>query len=156
MGGADGGEERCAGACAGQRDPRGACRLVSPPLFLWWPGAGQASELLRLSQKMLSTPSCPGKGRPAPVLLSLLSLPSATTVLSQEARDHLSLARNQIPRSSVPQKEHLGHNFLISRNSHCCCSLAQSCPTLCDPMDCSTPGFPVLHHLPELAQTHVH
>ena len=32
----------------------------------------------------------------------------------------------------------------------------QLCPTLCDPMDCSTPGFPVLHHLPELAQTHVH
>ena len=30
------------------------------------------------------------------------------------------------------------------------------CPTLCDPMECSTPGFPVLHHLPELAQTHVH
>ena len=29
------------------------------------------------------------------------------------------------------------------------------CPTLCDPMDYSTPGFPVLHHLPELAQTHV-
>ena len=27
---------------------------------------------------------------------------------------------------------------------------------LCDPMDCSTPGFPVLHHLPKLAQTHVH
>ena len=27
---------------------------------------------------------------------------------------------------------------------------------LCDPMDCSTSGFPVLHHLPELAQTHVH
>ena len=36
----------------------------------------------------------------------------------------------------------------------CCCSVPQSCPTLCDPMDCSTPGFPVLHHLPELAQTH--
>ena len=38
----------------------------------------------------------------------------------------------------------------------CCCSLTQSCPTLCDPMDCSRPGLPVLHHLPELAQTHVH
>ena len=39
----------------------------------------------------------------------------------------------------------------------CCCSVvAQLCLTLCDPMDCSTPGFPVLHHLPELAQTHVH
>ena len=35
-------------------------------------------------------------------------------------------------------------------------SAAQSCPTVCDPMDCSTPGFPVLHHLPEFAQTHVH
>ena len=30
-----------------------------------------------------------------------------------------------------------------------CCSVAQSCPTLCNPMDCSTSGFPVLHHLPE-------
>ena len=37
-----------------------------------------------------------------------------------------------------------------------CCSAAQLCPTLCDPMNCSTPGFPVLHHLLELAQTHVH
>ena len=33
-----------------------------------------------------------------------------------------------------------------------CCSLAQSCLTLCDLMDCSMPGFPVLHHLPESAQ----
>ena len=33
---------------------------------------------------------------------------------------------------------------------------AQSCPTLCDPMNCSTPGFPVHHQLPELTQTHVH
>ena len=37
----------------------------------------------------------------------------------------------------------------------CCCSVAQSCLTLCNLMDCSTPGFPVLHHLPEFAQTHV-
>ena len=36
------------------------------------------------------------------------------------------------------------------------CSVAQSCATLCDPMDCSTPGLPVLHHLSEPAQTHVH
>ena len=35
-------------------------------------------------------------------------------------------------------------------------SVAQSCTTLCDPMDCSTPAFPVHHQLPELAQTHVH
>ena len=36
------------------------------------------------------------------------------------------------------------------------CSVAKSCPTLWDPMDCSMPGFHVLHHLPEFAQTHVH
>ena len=35
-------------------------------------------------------------------------------------------------------------------------SLARSCPTLCDPMDCSTPGLPVHHQLPELTQTHIH
>ena len=40
----------------------------------------------------------------------------------------------------------------------CCfyCSVPQSCLTLCNPMDCSKSGFPVLHHLPEFAHTHVH
>ena len=37
-----------------------------------------------------------------------------------------------------------------------CCSVTQLCLTLCDPMDCSTPGFPVLHHLLDLAETDVH
>ena len=37
-----------------------------------------------------------------------------------------------------------------------CCSVAQSCPTLCDPRDSSIPGFPLLHYLLEFAQTHVH
>ena len=35
-------------------------------------------------------------------------------------------------------------------------SVPRLCRILCDPMGCSTPGFPVLHHLPEFAQTHVH
>ena len=35
-------------------------------------------------------------------------------------------------------------------------SVTQSCLTLCNPMDCSMPGFPVLHYIPELAQTQVH
>ena len=42
-----------------------------------------------------------------------------------------------------------------STRSGISCSVAQSCPTLCDPGDCSTPLFPVLHHLPKFAQTHV-
>ena len=37
-----------------------------------------------------------------------------------------------------------------------CCPVPQLCLTLCNPMDYSTPGFPVLHYLSEFAQTHVH
>ena len=36
-----------------------------------------------------------------------------------------------------------------------CCPVAQSCQTLCDPVDYSTPGFPVFHHLSEVAHTHI-
>ena len=38
----------------------------------------------------------------------------------------------------------------------CCCPVAKSCPTLCDPMDCSIPGSPVLHYLLEFAQIYAH
>ena len=38
----------------------------------------------------------------------------------------------------------------------CCLSVAKLCLTLCDPMNCSTPDFPVLHYLLEFSQTHVH
>ena len=38
----------------------------------------------------------------------------------------------------------------------CCCSVSESCLTLCNPMGCSMPGFPVHHQLPESTQTHVH
>ena len=43
-------------------------------------------------------------------------------------------------------------NFLSVQFS----SVAQSCPTLCDPMNRSTPGLPVPHQLPEFTQTHIH
>ena len=45
---------------------------------------------------------------------------------------------------------------VIWREILSCCSVTQLCLTLCNPVDCSTPGFPVLHHLLKLAQTHVH
>ena len=38
----------------------------------------------------------------------------------------------------------------------CCCLVTKLCLTLCNPMDCNTPDFPVLHYLPEFAQTHIH
>ena len=53
--------------------------------------------------------------------------------------------------------------WLLSAFTHPCSngffqfrSVAQSCPTLCDPMNCSTPGIPVHHQLLEFTQTHVH
>ena len=45
--------------------------------------------------------------------------------------------------------------LLSNQRSHQFSSVTHSCPTLCDPTDCSTPGFPVHHQLPELAQTHI-
>ena len=47
-------------------------------------------------------------------------------------------------------------SHLISYLSIQFSSVAQSCPTLCDPMNRSTPGLPVHHQIPELTQTHVH
>ena len=46
--------------------------------------------------------------------------------------------------------------FMVKENSVQLSSVAQLYPTLCDPMDCSTPGLPVHHQLPEFTQTHVH
>ena len=46
---------------------------------------------------------------------------------------------------------------ILTLNSSCSfSSVAQSCLTLCDPMDCSTPGFPIHHQLLKLAQIHIH
>ena len=46
--------------------------------------------------------------------------------------------------------------FLFSLKSTFCSVVFQSRPTLCNPMDCSTPDFPVLYRLPEFAETQVH
>ena len=45
---------------------------------------------------------------------------------------------------------------LIVSHTFCCCSVSQSCKTLCNPMSCSMPGFSVPHHLPKFAQVDVH
>ena len=57
-----------------------------------------------------------------------------------------------IIQSEVSQKEK--HQYSI--NSVHFSSVAQSCPTLCDPMHCSTLGLPVYHQLQEFTQTHIH
>ena len=51
----------------------------------------------------------------------------------------------------------IGQSKQLSTHARICCySLAQLCLTLCDPMDCNMPGFPVRHYVPELSQAHVH
>ena len=46
--------------------------------------------------------------------------------------------------------------FPLHHTTHLCCSLAKLCPSVCDPMNCSTVGSLVLHYLPEFAQTRVY
>ena len=52
-------------------------------------------------------------------------------------------------KTKAVKRDKEGHSVQFS-------SVAQSCPTLCNPMNHSTPGLPVHHHLPEFTQTHVH
>ena len=60
------------------------------------------------------------------------------------------------PRESGPAHRNQRKPQVATKASVQFSSVTQSCPTLCDPMDCSTPGLPVHHQLPEFTQTHVH
>ena len=59
--------------------------------------------------------------------------------------------------SVLPQRKKKNHKQTLDSGCRCCycCSVAQSCLTLGDPVECSTPGLPVSHHLPKFAQVHV-
>ena len=61
-------------------------------------------------------------------------------------------------KGSKPSSNHhcAGTSLQTSLSQQGCWSAAQSCLTLWNPKDCSMPGFPVLHHLLEFAQTHIH
>ena len=83
--------------------------------------------------------------------------PHSFTVISASSGPHRSRPSLWVSLKglSSPLCDFLGR----LRNIHflsCCCLVAKSCLTLCDPMNYSTPGFLVLHSLPEFAQTHVH
>ena len=70
----------------------------------------------------------------------------------------LSSGKDTLKRFLMLRGQHAMNTYAVflNKESCCYCSVVQSCQTLCDPMDCSTPGFPILHYLPESAQTHVH
>ena len=82
------------------------------------------------------------------MLYSLCSTTTATLALQQEAR---------VPQIEKPQYATARESpWAATKTSVQFSSVAQLCPTLCDPMNCSTPGLPVHHQFPEFTQTHVH
>ena len=80
-------------------------------------------------------------------IIIILGLPGHTTVYLDPHAPQFYLS------VSLPT---LSLQHLPSHSDPQFSSVAQSCPTLCHPMDCSMPGFPAHHQLRELAQTHVH
>ena len=100
-------------------------------------------------------------------LLLLPPIPPSTRVFSNESTLQMRWPKYcSFSFSIIPSKEHPGlilssikslkPILLTSICSVQFSSVAQLCPTLCDPMNCSTPGLPVHHQLPEFTQTHVH
>ena len=101
------------------------------------------------------------KNLPANVgdLRYLGSIPGLGRSPGEGIATHSSILVWRIPCSEDPGRlQTLGSQELdMTEMTFCYCrSVAHSCSTLCNLMDCSTPGFPVFHHLLEPAQNHVH
>ena len=82
-----------------------------------------------------------------------MSLPLRPSTLINTQFHQFTISLSKIPRVEK------GHGSLLRSFRDflvCCCSVAKSELTLCNSMDCSTSGFPVLHYFLEFAQTHVH
>ena len=81
---------------------------------------------------------------------------SPLLLISVLGRRALKLCKCSVPKQCSYMFIYLSTDslFPILSNVFCCCSVAQSCLLLCDPMDCNMPGFPVLQNLLEFTQTH--
>ena len=85
---------------------------------------------------------------------SLLKLMSITSVMTS---NHLILCHPLLLLASIfPSIRVFSNELVLHISSVQFSSVTQSCPTLCDPLNRSTPDLPVHHHLPEFTQTHVH
>ena len=83
-----------------------------------------------------------------PEILSFLMCPTYKSLI-KVCGGHCHLSCLDFKTTNIERHQSLSFYEVFGKY---CCSVAQSCPTLCDPMDCSMPGFPVLQHLGELAQ----
>ena len=106
-----------------------SCSMACGSLVPWW---GIIPRSPALEGRLLTT-GPPGKSRSG-------SFDASINKPHKDLERRVSLYNTKITKNYTSQFS----------------SVAQSCLTLCDPMDCSTPGFPVHHQLPELTHTHVH
>ena len=122
------------GGCS---EPEASCLDGCVPL----PNGGAASSLVPVHSKLFPRPWTP--------------LPKGAKISPLCSGEAPNLVLSLTPRPARPAQgptrasRHFFRLFVVVAQS-------LSRVRLCDPMDCSTPGFPVLHHLPEPAQTHVH
>ena len=142
------------------------------PVFLWGESQGRGAWWAAISgvaqswtwlKRLSSSSSFP---RSSKGLQSSLAIPLPTTSPLPPSpgspREDQSLSCDvvmsppQSLMSGAPGQSLVDPGALLKCQSVQFSSVAQSCPTLCDPMNRSTPGLPVHHHLPEFIQTHVH
>ena len=90
--------------------------------------------------------------------MSVIWHPANATALSVLLQEGIRCFHCDMRVPSKQTAHQLPGETCWSQGTHttCCCSVTQSCPTLCDPMDCSMSGSSVLHYLLKFAQIHVH
>ena len=115
------------------------CLCRCPKLPRWWDVSGQEGR--RRGQDGSRAPRRKSRGPGSKLPPSLQALPLLTPGWGQrlQLKDEAVWSRGSLTADTVQFS-----------------SVAQSCPTLCNPMIRSTPGLPVHHQLPEFTQTHVH
>ena len=91
-------------------------------------------------------------------MLGEISITSDDTIIMSEKEEELKSLLMKVKEESekVSLKLNIPKTKIMASGSIQFSSVTQTCPTLCDPRDCSTPGLPVHHQLPESTQTHVH
>ena len=112
-----------------------------------------STSLWPLGPQALSPPGSSVHGILQARILERATIPFPRGLLNPRSA---ALQADSLPSESPGKPTFTKHTFVHVIRSDQIRSVAQSCPTLCDPMNRSTPGFPVHHQLPEFTQTHVH
>ena len=150
---------------------RGDCRCLE--LVLSWDWSAEDGSLDAVSKEEQDRP-CSDQGRVSVTGIRNLECKSESPVPGRAAAragrkptQQAAWERERSEPASLPVSVREDQTARADKEFHVlvpgpysslcgCCSVAQSCPTLCNPMGSNTPGLPVLHHLLEFAQVHVH